>query len=195
MKKLFFLFLFVCLVLFGATSFLLLGGSLRPSLVGERAAAMEAPEAPEAPDGLDGLERFDSPGKGRGLRVTRAFQVGELLFSSRAYSCVLSLKQRGDYCESCFSRSATRILHRTHPATASLLLGPCQTENPPVSDCFPSYLVSGSAVWSSALCCGKETLQIPSGLFWICVCLLVLVHGPKSSRLLSVKQNHPNTKP
>lgn len=53
---------------------------------------------------IEGLERFDSPGKGRGLRVTRAFKVGELLFSSQAYSSVLSVKERGDYCESCFTR-------------------------------------------------------------------------------------------
>uniref|UniRef100_A0A3Q3XE63 [histone H3]-lysine(4) N-trimethyltransferase n=1 Tax=Mola mola TaxID=94237 RepID=A0A3Q3XE63_MOLML len=51
-----------------------------------------------------GLESFDSPGKGRGLRVTRPFQVGELLFSSQAYSHVLSVKERGCYCESCFTR-------------------------------------------------------------------------------------------
>lgn len=53
---------------------------------------------------IEGLERFDSPGKGRGLRVTRAFKAGELLFSSQPYSSVLSVKERGDYCESCFSR-------------------------------------------------------------------------------------------
>ncbi|KAI3364308.1 hypothetical protein L3Q82_011106 [Scortum barcoo] len=53
---------------------------------------------------IEGLERFDSPGKGRGLRVTRAFKVGELLFSSPAYSYVLSVKERGCYCEGCFTR-------------------------------------------------------------------------------------------
>ncbi|KAM7367916.1 hypothetical protein PAMP_014181 [Pampus punctatissimus] len=53
---------------------------------------------------IKGLERFDSPGKGRGLRVTTAFKVGELLFSSPAYSYVLSLKERGCYCEFCFTR-------------------------------------------------------------------------------------------
>lgn len=53
---------------------------------------------------MEGVERFDSPGKGRGLRVTRAFQVGELLFSSQAYSYVLSVKERGEHCESCFTR-------------------------------------------------------------------------------------------
>ncbi|XP_054474747.1 N-lysine methyltransferase SMYD2-B [Anoplopoma fimbria] len=53
---------------------------------------------------IAGLERFDSPGKGRGLRVTRPFKVGELLFSSPAYSYVLSVKERGCYCESCFTR-------------------------------------------------------------------------------------------
>ncbi|XP_022621961.1 N-lysine methyltransferase SMYD2-like [Seriola dumerili] len=53
---------------------------------------------------IEGLERFDSPGKGRGLRVTRPFKVGELLFSSPAYSYVLSVKERGCYCEFCFTR-------------------------------------------------------------------------------------------
>ncbi|XP_069552693.1 N-lysine methyltransferase SMYD2-like [Brachyistius frenatus] len=53
---------------------------------------------------IEGLERFDSPGKGRGLRVTRPFKVGELLFSSQAYSYVLSVKERGCYCEFCFTR-------------------------------------------------------------------------------------------
>lgn len=53
---------------------------------------------------IEGLERFDSPGKGRGLRVTRPFKVGELLFSSQAYSYVLSVKERGCYCECCFTR-------------------------------------------------------------------------------------------
>uniref|UniRef100_A0A4W6D4N3 [histone H3]-lysine(4) N-trimethyltransferase n=1 Tax=Lates calcarifer TaxID=8187 RepID=A0A4W6D4N3_LATCA len=52
----------------------------------------------------DGLERFDSPGKGRGLRVTRPFKLGELLFSSPAYSYVLSVKERGCLCEFCFTR-------------------------------------------------------------------------------------------
>ncbi|XP_068432776.1 N-lysine methyltransferase SMYD2-like [Clinocottus analis] len=53
---------------------------------------------------IAGLERFDSPGKGRGLRVTRPFKVGELLFSSPAYSYVLSLTERGCYCEFCLTR-------------------------------------------------------------------------------------------
>uniref|UniRef100_A0A3P8S187 [histone H3]-lysine(4) N-trimethyltransferase n=1 Tax=Amphiprion percula TaxID=161767 RepID=A0A3P8S187_AMPPE len=53
---------------------------------------------------MEGVERFDSPGKGRGLRVTRAFKVGELLFSCPAYSYVLSVKERGCYCEFCFNR-------------------------------------------------------------------------------------------
>uniref|UniRef100_A0A665TQB0 [histone H3]-lysine(4) N-trimethyltransferase n=1 Tax=Echeneis naucrates TaxID=173247 RepID=A0A665TQB0_ECHNA len=53
---------------------------------------------------IEGLERFDSPGKGRGLRVTRAFKVGELLFSSRPYSYVLSVNERSCYCEFCFTR-------------------------------------------------------------------------------------------
>ncbi|XP_035473825.2 N-lysine methyltransferase SMYD2-B [Scophthalmus maximus] len=53
---------------------------------------------------IEELERFDSPGKGRSLRVTRPFKLGELLFSCPAYSYVLSLEERGCYCESCFTR-------------------------------------------------------------------------------------------
>ncbi|XP_047429691.1 N-lysine methyltransferase SMYD2-B [Mugil cephalus] len=53
---------------------------------------------------IEGLERFESPGKGRGLRVIRPFKLGELLFSCPAYSSVLSAKERGFYCEFCFSR-------------------------------------------------------------------------------------------
>lgn len=54
--------------------------------------------------GIAGIERFDSPGKGRGLRVTKPFKTGELLFSTPAHSYVLSLKERGCYCEFCFTR-------------------------------------------------------------------------------------------
>ncbi|XP_029318859.1 LOW QUALITY PROTEIN: N-lysine methyltransferase SMYD2-B [Cottoperca gobio] len=53
---------------------------------------------------IAGLEKFDSPGKGRGLRVTKPFKIGELLFSTPAYSVVLSVKERGCYCEFCFNR-------------------------------------------------------------------------------------------
>uniref|UniRef100_A0A3B4AV76 [histone H3]-lysine(4) N-trimethyltransferase n=1 Tax=Periophthalmus magnuspinnatus TaxID=409849 RepID=A0A3B4AV76_9GOBI len=53
---------------------------------------------------IKGLERFDSPGKGRGLRVTKAFKVGELLFSCPAYSSVLAVEERGSFCEFCFNR-------------------------------------------------------------------------------------------
>lgn len=54
---------------------------------------------------IAGLERFDSAGKGRALRVTRPFKVGELLFSCPAYSFVLSVKERGCCCEYCFTRT------------------------------------------------------------------------------------------
>uniref|UniRef100_A0A8C5HB94 [histone H3]-lysine(4) N-trimethyltransferase n=1 Tax=Gouania willdenowi TaxID=441366 RepID=A0A8C5HB94_GOUWI len=50
------------------------------------------------------IERFDSLEKGRGLRVTRPFKVGELLFSCPAFSYVLSVRERGFYCEFCFTR-------------------------------------------------------------------------------------------
>ncbi|XP_017278763.1 N-lysine methyltransferase SMYD2 [Kryptolebias marmoratus] len=53
---------------------------------------------------MEGLEKFDSPGKGRGLRVTRPFKVGELLLSCPAYAAVLSAKERGSCCEFCFTR-------------------------------------------------------------------------------------------
>ncbi|XP_056283852.1 N-lysine methyltransferase SMYD2-like isoform X2 [Pseudoliparis swirei] len=53
---------------------------------------------------IAGLERFDSPGKGRALRVTRPFKVGELLYSCPAYTYVLSLEERGYNCEFCFAR-------------------------------------------------------------------------------------------
>ncbi|XP_042633297.1 N-lysine methyltransferase SMYD2-B [Cyprinus carpio] len=56
-------------------------------------------------EGIAGIERFSSPGKGRGLRVTRAYEVGELLFSCPAYSYVLSVNERGFICEQCFTRS------------------------------------------------------------------------------------------
>lgn len=53
---------------------------------------------------IEGIERFDSPAKGRGLRVTKPFKVGELLFSCPPYASVLSVKERGNYCEACFAR-------------------------------------------------------------------------------------------
>lgn len=55
-------------------------------------------------EGIAGIEQFDSPGKGRGLRVSKAFGVGELLFSCPAYSYVLSTSERGLICEQCFTR-------------------------------------------------------------------------------------------
>ncbi|XP_012722721.2 N-lysine methyltransferase SMYD2 isoform X1 [Fundulus heteroclitus] len=53
---------------------------------------------------IEGIEKFDSPGKGRGLRVTKPFKVGDLLFSSPAYSYVLSAEERGSRCDFCFTR-------------------------------------------------------------------------------------------
>ncbi|XP_067239033.1 N-lysine methyltransferase SMYD2-B [Chanodichthys erythropterus] len=55
-------------------------------------------------EGIVGIEQFASPGKGRGLRVSRAYGVGELLFSCPAYSYVLSVNERGLICEQCFTR-------------------------------------------------------------------------------------------
>uniref|UniRef100_A0A8C4VPN2 Uncharacterized protein n=1 Tax=Gopherus evgoodei TaxID=1825980 RepID=A0A8C4VPN2_9SAUR len=56
-----------------------------------------------APRG-EGLERFSSPGKGRGLRALQRFAPGELLFSCPAYTCVLTVSERGNHCEGCFAR-------------------------------------------------------------------------------------------
>ncbi|XP_061668053.1 N-lysine methyltransferase SMYD2-B-like [Syngnathoides biaculeatus] len=53
---------------------------------------------------MDGIERFDSPDKGRGLRVSRSFRVGELLFSCPAYCHVLSAAHRGQRCDFCLDR-------------------------------------------------------------------------------------------
>ncbi|KAM5295157.1 N-lysine methyltransferase SMYD2 isoform 1-T1 [Glossophaga mutica] len=55
-------------------------------------------------EGDGGLERFSSPGKGRGLRALRPFQVGDLLFSCPAYAFVLTVNERGNHCEHCFAR-------------------------------------------------------------------------------------------
>ncbi|MEQ2174644.1 hypothetical protein GOODEAATRI_009954 [Goodea atripinnis] len=63
---------------------------------------------------IEGIEKFDSPGRGRGLRVTRPFKVGELLFSSPAYSYVLSFKEKGSYCDFCFN-SVALINHSCLP--------------------------------------------------------------------------------
>ncbi|KAM9779555.1 N-lysine methyltransferase SMYD2-B-like isoform 1-T1 [Syngnathus typhle] len=54
--------------------------------------------------GTDGVESFESPDRGRGLRVSRAFHVGELLFSCPPYACVLSAQERGACCDFCFNR-------------------------------------------------------------------------------------------
>lgn len=55
-------------------------------------------------EGIDGIEKFDSPGKGRGIRVTKAFKVGDLLFACPAFSYVLSVSERGYLCEFCFTK-------------------------------------------------------------------------------------------
>lgn len=55
-------------------------------------------------EGIEGTERFSSPDKGRGLRALRHFAVGELVFACPAYSYVLTVNERGEYCEQCFTR-------------------------------------------------------------------------------------------
>ncbi|XP_058021382.1 N-lysine methyltransferase SMYD2 isoform X3 [Ahaetulla prasina] len=57
-----------------------------------------------APSQMERLEKFQSPGKGRGLRALRRFVVGELLFSCPAFTCVLTVNERGNHCECCFAR-------------------------------------------------------------------------------------------
>ncbi|XP_077341889.1 N-lysine methyltransferase SMYD2 [Lithobates pipiens] len=52
----------------------------------------------------EGIERFDSPGKGRGMRALRHFGLGELLFTCPAYTCVLTAQERGNHCDLCFCR-------------------------------------------------------------------------------------------
>ncbi|XP_034017802.1 N-lysine methyltransferase SMYD2-B [Thalassophryne amazonica] len=53
---------------------------------------------------MEAVERFDSPGRGRGLRVNRGFKVGELLFCCPPFASVLSVTERGGRCDFCFSR-------------------------------------------------------------------------------------------
>lgn len=55
-------------------------------------------------EGIEGTERFMSPDKGRGLRAVRHLAVGELVFACPAYSYVLTVNERGAYCEHCFTR-------------------------------------------------------------------------------------------
>ncbi|KAM4771738.1 N-lysine methyltransferase SMYD2 isoform 1-T1 [Rhinophrynus dorsalis] len=50
------------------------------------------------------IERFVSPGKGRGLRALRSFRLGELIFSCPAYTYVLTVNERGNHCDYCFTR-------------------------------------------------------------------------------------------
>ncbi|XP_064411656.1 N-lysine methyltransferase SMYD2 [Latimeria chalumnae] len=52
----------------------------------------------------DGIERFNSPGKGRGLQARKEFEVGDLVFSCPAYTHVLTVNERGNHCEFCFAR-------------------------------------------------------------------------------------------
>ncbi|KAL7873587.1 hypothetical protein AOLI_G00126580 [Acnodon oligacanthus] len=55
-------------------------------------------------EGIEGCERFLSPGKGRGMRATKHFKVGDLIFACPAYSYVLTVNERGGHCEFCFTR-------------------------------------------------------------------------------------------
>ncbi|KAI5610774.1 N-lysine methyltransferase SMYD2-A, partial [Silurus asotus] len=55
-------------------------------------------------EGIEGCERFLSPGKGRGVRATKHFEVGDLVFACPAYCYVLTVNERGAHCEFCFTR-------------------------------------------------------------------------------------------
>ncbi|XP_076843950.1 N-lysine methyltransferase SMYD2-A [Brachyhypopomus gauderio] len=55
-------------------------------------------------DGIEGCERFVSAGRGRGVRATTRFSVGDLVLSCPAYCCVLAASERGSHCEFCFMR-------------------------------------------------------------------------------------------
>lgn len=63
-------------------------------------------------EGIEGTERFLSPGKGRGLKATKQFKVGDLVFACPAYAYVLTVNERGGHCECCFTRSALLISPR-----------------------------------------------------------------------------------
>uniref|UniRef100_A0A4W4GUJ0 [histone H3]-lysine(4) N-trimethyltransferase n=1 Tax=Electrophorus electricus TaxID=8005 RepID=A0A4W4GUJ0_ELEEL len=53
---------------------------------------------------IEGCERFLSVGKGRGIKATTHFKVGDLVFACPAYSYVLTVNERGCHCEFCFTR-------------------------------------------------------------------------------------------
>uniref|UniRef100_A0A8C6UXL0 [histone H3]-lysine(4) N-trimethyltransferase n=1 Tax=Neogobius melanostomus TaxID=47308 RepID=A0A8C6UXL0_9GOBI len=73
-------------------------------------------------EGIEGTERFDSPGKGRGLRALRHFAVGELVFACPAYSYVLTVNERGAHCEHCFTSFAFAILYKSDTETLIIVL-------------------------------------------------------------------------
>ncbi|XP_067845021.1 N-lysine methyltransferase SMYD2-like isoform X2 [Heptranchias perlo] len=49
-------------------------------------------------------EKFLSEGKGRGLQARKDFEIGELIFTCPAYTHVLTVNERGNHCEFCFTR-------------------------------------------------------------------------------------------
>ncbi len=50
------------------------------------------------------LERFDSPGKGNGLRATAGIKRGQLVYSAEPLACCVSNKLARDVCHRCFTR-------------------------------------------------------------------------------------------
>ncbi|KAI3377071.1 hypothetical protein L3Q82_000284 [Scortum barcoo] len=56
-----------------------------------------------------GLQRFDSPGKGNGLRATAGIRSGQLLYSSEPLASCVTNKQARDVCHHCFTRCETLL--------------------------------------------------------------------------------------
>uniref|UniRef100_A0A665TQB3 [histone H3]-lysine(4) N-trimethyltransferase n=1 Tax=Echeneis naucrates TaxID=173247 RepID=A0A665TQB3_ECHNA len=110
---------------------------------------------------IEGLERFDSPGKGRGLRVTRAFKVGELLFSSRPYSYVLSVNERSCYCEFCFTRK--EVLARCGKCKKAFYCNAkCQKGDWPMHKLECSAMTAFGENW-----CPSEMARLVARIIWI----------------------------
>lgn len=56
-----------------------------------------------------GLQRFDSPGKGNGLRATAGFRSGQLLYSCEPLASCVTNKQARDVCHHCVTRCETLL--------------------------------------------------------------------------------------
>ncbi|XP_029019508.1 histone-lysine N-methyltransferase SMYD1b isoform X2 [Betta splendens] len=58
----------------------------------------------EAPASMENVAVFDSPGKGRGLRATKEFWAGDVIFSEASISAVVFDSLADRICHSCFRR-------------------------------------------------------------------------------------------